>query len=786
MADSFDELVFSETIENYPEGIALISSALEIKSSNRSFRQLTGTDRGALSGLDKIIHPDFLETWSLGLLKYIKERDDEAKLILKLKSEDNRDLWVKLSFLSLKNSSDFIIILSDITAQKQLENNLIYAKEQAEKATKIKSEFLANTSHEIRTPIHTIIGMSDLLMDTKLDPEQTEYLSQIRFASDVLLSLINDILDFSKIEAGRMELEHTDFDLIDMLENALDLVTLEAHKKNVDIGLFIDGSVPRMVQGDPTRLRQVIINLINNAVKFTNKGQVVLDVKTVSVSDGSAVLKFLISDSGIGIPVEKQKNLFQPFRQADNSTTRRYGGTGLGLFISRSIVDQMGGRLEFESTPGEGSVFFFELNFDIADNSKVYRPLQNSIFDGYRVLVVDDNRIIRERIVWMLEDFGFTANDASGAKEALEILRKNQTDKPYDLVIVDQTMPGIDGWQFASEVHADNRLVPRRMVLMMMKGGHGTVEAKMKLLGWFDSYITKPVRQSVLASVLLKLFDPESDEEVEELEELEELDENKEKYTASWKVLIAEDHDVNRKLLKTILEKNGHVVLEASNGQEAYDLTVKEDPDIVFMDCQMPVVNGYESTKNIRNYGYKGPVIAVTASAVASEKEKCLKCGMTDIVTKPFKQNDITSIIGKYLHHDKSAQKNNSPENPEKTVPEEYGKLAVFDYNAAVETFLGNEEIVRNLLEPHIKRLEEEINKIKKAAVEKDWEAVRFSAHFIKGSCRNLDMNRCGLAASELEEAGKQADEEKVRSGLKNLEREYPVLKKVVEKILSE
>ncbi len=826
----FDKLDFAETMEKYSEGVALVGPQIEILDCNETFRELTGIGEGPIQRFDSLVHPSYYEAWSSGLSRFLSDRLGKHRLILKLVASGMPDRWVRLSFLSLgkqDSSGAFLVQIADITGQKRLEMKLIHAKDEAEKATESKSEFLANTSHEIRTPIHTVIGMSELLNETSLDQEQKEYLGQIRFAADVLLTLINDILDFSKIEAGKLRMEMTEFDLFEMLEDATDLVTLEAHKKNVDIGLFIDQRVPYKIVGDPTRLRQVIINLINNAVKFTHEGQVVLDVETLDIDEEKVRLKFSVIDSGIGIEPEKQQHLFQAFHQADSSTTRRFGGTGLGLFISRSIVSQMSGNLSFSSEPGKGSTFFFELEFERADGGIKTPVIPEAFFGGRRVLVIDDNDTIRDRLGRILKAWGLGVDEAGGGREALFMMKSGS--QPYELVIVDQTMPQMDGWQFASEVQSDPLLNAPRMILMSMKGGRGAVEAKMKLLGWFDFYLTKPFRQNELAAAVFRLLSRDMDLELaEELEELEELNAVEELSAVSaYRILIAEDHEVNRKLLQAILAKNGHEVLEAANGKEAWELAVREHPDLVFMDCQMPVMNGYQSTKNIRESGYEGPIIAVTASALAEERKKCEACGMDDLVTKPFKQVDILGAIERYKSsfgrpaavQKPPASKRESAESAEigdnsdsrasassagrvetasssaappqplsSRTPEGYESaypdFSVFDYNAAVATFLGSSDTVKSLLKPLMTKMEDQLNELNRAFADGDFETIRTTGHAIKGSCRNMDMMRCGEAGAELENAGNAQDAEAARVGLERLSVEFPALQAEVKKIL--
>ncbi len=830
MSRAFDRLSFAETFENHIEGIAYIGERTEIKDCNETFRRMTGIGEGPLERFDSLVHPTFFDAWSSGLARFMEDKDGRHRLILRLARRGAVDRWIRLTFLPLKDIDDegFLIFAGDITAQKTLETRLIQARDKAEKATATKSEFLANTSHEIRTPIHTVLATAELLSETKLDEEQSDYLDKIQFSGKVLLTLINDILDFSKMEAGQLQLERTEFDLVFMLEGAVDLVTLEAHKKNVDVGLFLDSGVPHRIVGDPTRLRQVVVNLINNAVKFTKKGQIILDVESLETSETKVRLKFAVTDSGIGIPLEKQPNLFQAFHQADSSTTRRYGGTGLGLFISLNIVRQMGGALSFTSEPGEGSSFFFELEFDRADGGIPLPIVPSNFFNRRRVLIVDDNDVIRDRLRRIFESWGLHVSEAGSAEEALFLMR-SKTIEGYQLLVVDQTMPHIDGWQFASMVHSEFGKERPPMVLMSMKSGRGTMEARMKLLGWFDSYLSKPLRYGDLAATVFRLLGRDLDlEAAGDLEEVEELDEAELLApTVGRRILIAEDHEVNRSLFHTILEKKGHEVLEAVNGQEAWELAEAEKPDLIFMDCQMPVMNGYESTEKIRGLGYGGPIVAVTASALAEERERCIASGMDDLVVKPFKQADILMVIERYLGVSRKAPAGSTETSSEKIRPAKVSpgngqgtqaagtscaaedkdsgirgipgaaeipgvpefsspNLPVFDFDTAVARFTGNADIVRNLLPKQISKVANDLEIIRNAVNKGDFETLRVTAHAIKGSCRNLDMVRCGEAAAGLEQAGKDGDTAAAAAGLKRLEQEFPVLKAAVEKVLSE
>jgi len=777
MAYGFEKLSFARTAENHPEGIAFINSNAEIEDSNRTFKELTGFGEGSLTRFNLLVHPDYLRRWKRRLAKSLSGSSKIMHLILKLRE---RNRWVNLTLLPLEDpKNSFLMLLLDISSQKKLEMKLTQARDEAERTVELKNSLLANTSHEIRTPVHTISGMSELLANTALDQEQSDYLEQIRFAAGVLITLINDLLDFSKIEAGHLRLKKTKFNLIGMLEDAVELGTLEAHRKKVDVGLYIDPRIPSNLYGDPARLRQVIVNLMNNAVKFTHKGQITLDVEMISTSRITVRLKFTVSDSGVGIAREKQESLFEAFQQVDNSVTRQYEGSGLGLYISKSIVSQMGGVLLFVSESAKGSRFFFDVELESAETDVPASNMERDFFIGRRVLVIDDSEAIRGRIAKTLESWGFVTSQADGAEAALRMLNSVKSEG-FDLVLVDQTMPSMDGWQFASMVHSDPSITPPRMILMSMKGEQHSSEAKMKLLGWYNAYLTKPMRQREIYSTLLRLFSIDNELEMaEEVEDMEFVDEPRSR-GGGYRILIVEDHEINRKLLQTILEKDGNEVLEVANGELALSTVLAKKPDLVFMDCQMPVMSGYDSTRKIREAGIDTPIIAVSASALAEERKRCLDCGMNDLITKPFKQSDIYKMIERYLGVGRELME--SSEKGVRIDTSEYTDKPVFDYKAAVNIFLGNEETVKNLMEIQIEKMEEDLDLIRNAVSSKDWKSLSRIAHSMRGSCANMAMLRCSSIAKNLEIAAKNALESAVVTNLEKLEYEIPRLRAEVEK----
>jgi two-component system sensor histidine kinase/response regulator len=572
-----------DLFHQFPRAIAVLDTDGSILYGNDRLKFLFRRNENSLTLKDERVRSE----WESFLQDFLGGKTPHDQLVVVIPDNMSNKRWFSIKLTRSNEDSRIFLLEEDITDQHLYELKLEKARDAAELATKTKSEFLANMSHEIRTPIHTIIGMSELLNLTSLDQEQDEYGTQIRFSADILLSLINDILDFSKIEAGQLELEYTSCNLQELMEDSVDLISLEAHKKGVEVGLFAQGGTDFQVEGDPTRLRQIAVNLTNNAVKFTQEGQVMIYLTRVEQDARSVTIKVSVEDSGIGIPRDKKIGLFEAFTQADSSTTRRFGGTGLGLTISKNLVRQMGGELQVDSREGEGSQFFFTLTFP---RSIPYRTVSSELeygetLKGKSILLVDDNWCIRDTLVRYLTSWGCVVEEADSGKEAIEkMMGRAQSGKtPFDICIADQLMPEMDGWQLASEIHANPSLSSTALILMSLKGGRGTEEAKMRLLGWFSAYINKPVRKKELWDKCIQALFPDQAEpgDLEELEELEELSAGvspqasitvKTRLNSSKKeglILIAEDHPVNRKLFESILVKQGYSVILADNGNEA-------------------------------------------------------------------------------------------------------------------------------------------------------------------------------------------------------------------------
>ncbi len=574
----------------------------------------------------------------------------EFRRDFRLRTPPGKELWLHSRATPMRNDSGavagYVGTVDDITEGKQAAEEMQRAKEAAEAANRAKSEFLANMSHEIRTPMNGILGMSELLLDTELNEEQRELLGMVKSSGESLLSVINDILDFSKIEAGKLDFENIEFGLRECLSPTLKTLSLRAQEKGLELVNHIAGEVPERLMGDPGRLRQVVVNLMGNGIKFTEQGEVVLRVASEGSEAGRVRLHFTVADTGIGIPAEKRGTIFEAFTQADNTMTRRFGGTGLGLTISQRLVEGMGGRMWVESEPGRGTTFHFTANFSPGKEGPKDAALQEEVdLRGLTALVVDDNATNRRLLQEILSGWQMRPTLADGGRTALVALdAAAAAGERFALVLIDAQMPEMDGFGLAQELKKRPELAGATIMMLTSAGLRGDA-ARCRELG-IHAYLTKPIAQAELReAVRLALAAGVKQAEGAGLVTRHSLREGRKRL----RILLAEDNPVNQKLAVRLLEKLGHRVTVAENGQQALAATRKGEFDLVLMDVQMPGMDGFEVAAAIRleeeSSGAHMPIIAITAHAVKGDRERCLAAGMDGYVAKPVQPKELYAAI---------------------------------------------------------------------------------------------------------------------------------------------
>ena len=755
-------LIFGVLPEKFSGAYEAWESGLHPDDKESAVENLQMSLRG-----EKDFDTEFRTVWPDGSVHYIKangvvQRDGEGRAVRMIGT--NWDITeARLAAERISQSSMEL---------QQINRELLAAKAEAERANLAKSEFLAHMSHEIRTPMNGIIGMTGVALNTKLTAEQREYLTMVKSSADALLTVINDILDFSKIEAGKFQLDSVEFSLRECLGDTMKSLANRVEGKKLELACRFHTDVPDALTGDPGRLRQIIVNLVGNAIKFTSEGEVVLEVSVESQGEGTCCLHFAVSDTGIGVPFAKQQMIFEAFTQADASTTREYGGTGLGLPISAKLVGLMNGRIWVRSEAGVGSTFHFTAQFHLVANARE-KPTPQALrkMRGLRVLVVDDNATNRRILQEILGQWHMEPTLAESGAAAIESVRSAvDSGTPFQLVLLDFQMPKMDGLAVALELQKSASLP-----IVMMTSGLGIEDLRRSRKNGIAACLTKPVKPSELLEAILATISRSHDGGRITAQSLPVAPQE----SRPLRVLLAEDNIVNQKLATMLLEERGHVVVVASNGRKALEAFDQQSFDLVLMDVQMPEIDGFQATKAIRDRekstGRHTPIIAMTAHAMRGDRERCLASGMDGYVTKPFEPEHLWETINTLLEGDPGHVTKGSDSPPLESFPEEEIVRA-----STLKAANGNRSFVGQVIDVFLKESEAMMESIHRALAKADAYGVEYHAHSLRGALGIFGSTTTTNAVRHLETIGRLGDLADAPTACATLEKELSRLRAIL------
>ncbi|HEX2123465.1 MAG TPA: response regulator [Thermoanaerobaculia bacterium] len=759
---------YRHIIENANEIIYQADHRGHFTYVNPASIRITGFDENELIGRNylDLIDPDYRDAAEHFYRHQFQTREESTYFEFPMITKSGVRIWIGQNVLTLDDGervTGFEAVARDITSRKDVEEELARARDAAIESARAKSEFLANVSHEIRTPLNGVLGMTELLMHTPLAPEQREYADAIRSSGESLLVIVNDVLDLARIESGKLTFEISDFDLDDLVEAVIEAFAARAAAKRLKLRSFIAPDVTRMLRGDAHRIRQVLVNLVANAVKFTDRGEVVLTVMQPEQSDDKVMLRFLVTDTGIGIPAGVQRRLFTPFTQADGTTTRKYGGSGLGLAVSKQLTEAMGGEIGLMSIEHEGSTFWFELPLQKQPNAE-YRPSGVWNLSQFRALLVDANEVNRFMSARHLAATQIQLDEAENAAEAIEAARE----KHYDLIVFDMQLPDEDGLALARAFRANDWTRKARLLLLTTFGRRRSDIEAFDAAG-LDAFLIKPIRRTQLCDTASRLLLGESPRAAAQRAHEEAVSSKR------ARVLLVEDNAVNQLVALGQLRRLGHDCVIAANGADAITLLRDERFDLILMDCQMPDVDGYEATRRIRQLpgpSSQTPIVAITAHALPGEREKCLNAGMNDYIAKPVSLEQLGAVIRLW------ASKPSEATPAVQGTPEEMeaDDLYVLD-RERVSSFMAIGRSQEGFLEGLVRTFRQDVpsrlDALRAAAASANAHELALAAHALKSSSGSVGAKRMQIIAASIEDKAREGKIDGAEASIDQLAAEF-------------